>query len=183
MSSRKLIAGVEGGATKSQCMIFDAADMSVLAVSDGPASNVFQLGFNETCQRVGKLIRDAVANAGLPSTSTKLECVGLCLSGCEREETNQQLAREMDAANVGLSASYAVVSDTVGTLAAANGRANGGGIVLIAGTGSNALLINPDGTTSRCGGLGHLIGDEGSGSGISLRAVKVYFDHLVREPL
>jgi len=32
----------------------------------------------------------------------------------------------------------------------------------------------------RCGGWGHLIGDEGSGSGISLRAVKMFFDDTVR---
>ena len=43
---------------------------------------------------------------------------------------------------------------------------------------SNALLVNPDGTTGRCGGWGHLIGDEGSASGLTLSAVKVYFDHL-----
>ena len=43
---------------------------------------------------------------------------------------------------------YYINSDTIGSLRTA---LENGGIVLIAGTGSNALLVNLDGTTTTCG--------------------------------
>jgi len=39
--------------------------MKLLATSDGPASNVFQLGFPETCKRVGLLVREALTKTEL----------------------------------------------------------------------------------------------------------------------
>lgn len=62
-----------------------------------------------------------------------------------------------------------VASDTIGSIM--TGSPNGG-IVLIAGTGSNSLLFYPDGFTVRCGGWGHLIGDYGSAYWISQQLVR-----------
>src|SRR5207302_3900726 len=53
-----------------------------------------------------------------------------------------------------------VVHDARLVLAAAGLEA---GVVLIAGTGSVAWGLSPDGTEARAGGWGHLLGDDGSG--------------------
>lgn len=98
----------------------------------------------------------------------------MSLSGAERPETNQELIEELKKSFPNLCESYKVVSDTVGPLVTASPN---GGIVLIAGTGSNSLLVKPDGSEGRCGGWGHLVGDEGSACWIGLKAVKIYLDH------
>lgn len=84
----------------------------------------------------------------------------MTLSGCEQEESNQKLKDGLLERYPECSKNYFVGSDTLGSLAVAH---ENGGMVLIAGTGSNALLINPDGSQRNCGGWGFLISDEGSG--------------------
>ena len=47
-----------------------------------------------------------------------------------------------------------------------------GEILLIGGTGSNCMGKNSDGKTVKCGGLGWMLGDEGSGYSMGLQAIK-----------
>lgn len=83
------------------------------------------------------------------------------MSGCENEETNQELVRGFLEEYPTLSERYAIGSDTEGSVAATS---NNGGVTCIAGTGSNTLLINPDGSKAQCGGWGNALADEGSGT-------------------
>jgi len=168
-----VFGGVEGGGTHSTTMLYNEKGEK-LAEVEGPSTNLYQIGIPETNNRISMMVKQALNKAGLQENTT-LKGLGLSLSGCEREETNSSLLSNMVSSHPGLSDHYDVCSDTVGTL---NTATDSGGIVLIAGTGSNALLVNPDGSIHRCGGWGHYLGDEGSAWWIAQKACKVYFDHV-----
>lgn len=92
-----------------------------------------------------------------------------------QESTNTLLQSELCRVHPTVATNYYVCSDTIGSVFTASPL---GGLVLIAGTGSNALLSNPDGSTYSCGGWGNMLADEGSAWWISHLAVKSVFDHM-----
>ena len=63
---------------------------NVLATVEGPGTNIFQLGLDETCHRVKEMVKQGLESAGLDPNLT-LEGLGLSLSGCEVEEVNREL--------------------------------------------------------------------------------------------
>ncbi|CAH1185509.1 unnamed protein product [Phyllotreta striolata] len=167
------IAGVEGGATNSHAIIMDSSG-KILGKSRGAGTNHHLSGMKECRRRLAELINAAKIEARIP-LDQPLTAVGLSLSGCEQEEANQELAKGIIRDFPTLAEKYIVASDTEGSVAATSNR---GGVVCIAGTGSNTLLINPDGKKVQCGGWGNLLGDEGSAWKIAYMAVKYCFDEL-----
>lgn len=77
-----------------------------------------------------------------------------------QEAGNRALENELRANFPNIATSYYICSDTIGSVFTASPL---GGMVLIAGTGSNALLRNPDNKIYSCGGWGNFLADEGSG--------------------
>lgn len=165
------IGGIEGGGGHSVAHIF-TADGKELASSHGPGTNLYLEGMEATVQRFHELIAAALAEAGLPA-DTQLRALGISSSGCESEETNAELRELVMKRYPGLTQRCVVCSDTVGAIVTGFPR---GGVCLISGTGSNSLLLNPDGSVHRCGGWSYMFGDEGSAWWISQRALKMVFD-------
>lgn len=165
--------GIEGGGTHSK-IILCSPDGRIVANITGPATNHWIIGIPECASRIGKMVADAKRSAGL-NAQQPLRALGLSLSGCEQVASNRQLEAECRERFPEAAEHYVVCSDTLGSVATASAA---GGMVLIAGTGSNALLRNPDGRTYTCGGWGHMLGDEGGAWWISHRAVKTVFDHF-----
>ncbi|XP_021931116.1 N-acetyl-D-glucosamine kinase isoform X2 [Zootermopsis nevadensis] len=164
------VAGLRG-TTHSNVVLYNGNGEKLVQVA-GPHTNHWVLGMEECQKRINKMVEQAKYEANVP-LQKPLNALGMSLSGCEQEETNEQLKEELQKNFPNLSSNYVVCSDTVGSIAAA---LENGGIVLIAGTGSNCLLHNPDGSVHRCGGWGHIMGDEGAAWWISHKAIKVCFD-------
>ncbi|XP_013780725.1 N-acetyl-D-glucosamine kinase-like [Limulus polyphemus] len=167
----QIFCGLEGGASFSK-LVLVKGNGEVLCWVDGPCTNHLLVGKDECQNRISTMIEKAKKEAGI-DPKIPLGGLGLSMSGCEREEENRKFEDEFLIRFPNLTRSVSVSSDTVGSVLTASPK---GGMVLIAGTGSNALVINPDGTTARCGGWGHLIGDEASAFWISRKAIKIIFD-------
>jgi len=171
--STEYFGGVEGGATHSKLVICDS-NGTIVSNIVGPGTNHWVIGIPEVARRIADMVKEGKAKANIDQ-STKFQSLGLSLSGCEQTATNKSLEKELVEKYPTLAESYFVCSDTIGSVFTASPL---GGMVLIAGTGSNALLRNPDGATYSCGGWGSALADEASAWWISHRAVKIVFDNI-----
>ncbi|KAJ8687816.1 hypothetical protein QAD02_023610 [Eretmocerus hayati] len=167
------IGGLEGGGTHSTLFVVDGRGKKLSEVR-GPHTNHWALGMEETTARINDMIVRSKAELNIPQ-SVPYDIVGLNLSGCEEEKSNRLLAETLAELYPTAANDYTVGSDTLGSIR--TGLSNGG-IVLISGTGGNALLMNPDGKTYGCGGWGYMLGDEGSAYWLAHRACKYVFDDL-----
>lgn len=166
-----IFGGIEGGASKSSAVLINGKGEK-LSEAEGPLTNLWAIGMEECQRRINNLIEELKKKANLPP-DTVIKSLGLSLSGCERDETNKELRDGMIKDYPKLSENYMVCSDTIAPIIVAH---EDGGVVLICGTGTNALLINPDGTQGRCGGWGYILGDEGGAGWIALKLIKVFID-------
>ena len=128
------------GATHSTLIIANEKG-EVVAQVHGEGTNHWMVGIPEVARRIAGMSTEA-KNVAKISESVKFKCIGLSLSGCEQDSTNAILENEITKEFPGLSENYVVCSDTLGSVLTVS---NLGGMVLIAGTGSNALLRNPNG--------------------------------------
>lgn len=166
-----VIGGIEGGGGHSVAVLFDSKGNKLVELQ-GPCTNHWLIGMDECQNRVHAMIQEGKKKAGLPE-DLSLKALGLSLSGCEDDATNEELKQGFMKKFPSLSLSYYVCSDTMGSIATAS---ENGGLVIISGTGSNSFLLNPDGSTARCGGWGYLLGDEGSAFWVADQAIKIFID-------
>ncbi|EDO42704.1 predicted protein [Nematostella vectensis] len=172
--------GIEGGGTSSIAVIFDS-NGKIVGRSEGEGTNHWLVGMDICLKRINSMVMAAKENAGI-DVMTPLTSLGLSLSGMEKANKQKEAIELMQRDYPCCAKNYHMCVDTLGAVYTAS---DCGGMVLIAGTGSNCSILNPDGFTHNVGGWGHMLGDEGSAYWISHKAVKTVFDaedNLVAPP-
>ena len=158
-----LLIGVDGGATKTTAVAFDP-DSSRLSVGRSGPSNPDSVGV----ARAGESIHDAIGQALLGwNRDVPIAMAVLGIAGVDTKSDQDRLLSEVTSLELSQSV---LVNDVV--TAWASGSFGSPGIVAISGTGSNTFGVDSRGNCWRCGGWGHILGDEGSGYWLGLAALR-----------
>jgi glucosamine kinase len=154
--------GVDGGGSKTTCVVGD--ESSILATVTVGASNITRVGEAGAREALQQAIREACVAARVDPQQVTRACIGAAGAGRpEAASTVRTIVAEI------ISGEVDVVGDMEIALAAAFGE--GPGVVVIAGTGSIAFGRDAHGKTTRAGGWGFAISDEGSAHWIGCAAV------------
>jgi N-acetylglucosamine kinase-like BadF-type ATPase len=162
-----LLLGIDGGGSTTRALLADRSG-ALLGAGAAGASNHQAIGFDAATQAIRSAIDAAFRDAEIDRAG-QVAAICLGLAGAGRPEDRRQF--EAWAARLSIALRCAVVSDAELVLAA--GTPDGWGVALICGTGSIAWGRAPDGRSARAGGWGYLLGDEGSGYDLALRALRL----------
>ena len=167
--SEPLFMGIDGGGSTLRVAIVNAELETLNALRAG-AVNPSVIGRAEAAKRIQAGIRDALNRSALPSE--RIAAAGIGVAGASNLHSEDWLLEVMRPL---LPASRLAASSDL-EIALVGALAQPQGILLLAGTGSAALGIKPDGKRLQTGGWGYLLGDEGSGFWIGARLLR----HVIR---
>jgi glucosamine kinase len=151
--------GVDGGGTKTECILVDARG-AVAAQRTAPGCNPSLSGPERARTVLREALQALVAAAGSPPVT--VDRVLLCMAGSE------SFWRETAVALAGYGRVEAM-ADSLPVLELATG--GGPGLAVHAGTGSFVTARAPDGSVHYAGGLGWRFGDPASGYDLGRRAI------------
>ena len=153
--------GIDAGGSTTTCLVGD--ETTTLGRGTAGAANPSLVGVDGFRTAIAAAARAALGD--LPSAPIAVAWLGV--AGSERPGLRERLRV---AASEALGAERVEISHDARLLLAAADLEHG--IGLVAGTGSSAYGRAEDGREVSIGGWGHLLGDEGSGYDIAVRALR-----------
>jgi N-acetylglucosamine kinase-like BadF-type ATPase len=158
-----LFLAIDAGGTKTECVLAD--DERVLARAATGTVKLMRISEEEASARLRAMLGEVAGAAGVSLGQVTRTCFGLAgLSSAAVREWAQRVVPAMVAGELVLCGDEEIALD-----AAFRG---GAGILVVAGTGSNAIGRAANGKLYGAGGWGPILGDEGSGYWIGLESLR-----------
>jgi glucosamine kinase len=180
-AGQSVFVGVDGGGTHTTAVVGRApsdpaaivppGDENIVGWGTGGPSNPSATGHEPASEQIFAAITGALSNAGLSFEAVSIVRVVMGVAGANRPADRVRLIG-LVAERLGIRSEQIQVVEDVALILPAAGLDVG--VALVAGTGSSAYGIAPNGRSTTVGGWGYLIGDEGSAFGVgrdALRAV------------
>lgn len=160
-----LLAGLDGGGTKTVCLLARAADGVVLGRGVGGPANVHAVGRERARVSLDTAVAGAFAAAGLPVQP--LAAVALGCAGADRPDDRALMTELLQTVVSVVDAPRCLVVND-GAIALRAAIPAGPGVLVIAGTGSIGYGRDAAGHEHRAGGWGYLLDDAGSAYAVGL---------------
>ncbi|KAK9838654.1 hypothetical protein WJX74_000698 [Apatococcus lobatus] len=162
-----VVVGVDGGATKTVCVLLEIHTRKELARSAGPASNWNSVGLERAVQAIADTVHEALLRSGTSEEALAGACFGL--AGADRPQDKKQLEHALTA-RLRLKVPVLVQNDAVTALSGGT-LGHLSGVILIAGTGTIVTGLLPDGSEVRVCGWGPTFLDGGCGFDIGQKGL------------
>jgi len=171
---RKLILGVDGGATKSHLVLFDADGKCAGATAYGPLNHEAMEGsYAELEERLGELLPRVVREAGVSVDDIAYAVFGLAGVDTDAQEVRiSEMVRKLGFKQI------IMCNDAF--LGVAAGCPDCVGMCAINGTGFKIAAIDYNGNAVQTCGLGMFTDDRGGGSWYGHRAIGEVYSELYR---
>ncbi len=147
--------GIDGGGTRSRMAIVDE-NLHVVSQVYGDSTNIYSVTPESVYKNLHSLVMNALETAGLTVSSIYAGCLGS--AGLSRPAEVKLFTNYFNQ----ILGSVPVKLCSDGEILLCGGLLSLEGYCLISGTGSLALGRSADGQLVRSGGLGYMLGDEGS---------------------
>lgn len=157
------VFGIDGGGTRSRMRIVEDSGEQPCRVA-GESTNIYSVGMETALNHLRDLVLSACREAGIAPSQLQGGCFGS--AGLDRPGEREAFRAFFHSL---LPCPVRLCND--GEIMLVGGLGSTSGYCLISGTGSLALARNKAGQTARAGGLGYMLGDEGSACWIGWKAV------------
>ena len=161
--ARAAVLGVDGGNSKTDLALV-ARDGALLALLKGPTISHQQVPIETAMDRLRRLVSEARDTGGVQGP---IALGSFCVAGADFPRDVRLLRDAIG--STGVARRIEVRNDAFAALRA--GSPSGWGVVVICGSGVNAVGVGPDGREARLAAVGDLSGDWGGGYGVGQEAL------------